>query len=193
ILLSDIDITNFGMTVNKQAGIDIRGEVAMKNISISGVKPGQSGVRFRFTGEGDNGSGGINSSLIDSKISGVADGGVGINVTNLGNTIQSTVVSGKGGQGIGIRVAAVDEPDADTNTRISFVAMLNLDTGIEANARGITIDAPVFLANNVPLSDRLGSTTVTNSVFSNNDTSKQDFSRPTVEFQPPREEKNNWF
>lgn len=193
ILLSNIEIADFGMAVNGQAGIDVRGKVTMKNIDISGVKAGQSGIRFRFDGDGVNGSGGINSSLVDSNISGVAAGGVGIDVTNLGNTIQSTVVSGTGRQGTGIRVSAVDKPEADSNTLLSFVAMLNLDTGIEANAYGITVDAPVFLANNVPLNDRLGAAIVTNSAFGETDSSDQNASSPETKVRAPDEEQDNWF
>ena len=168
ILLSDITITNFGTARNSQAGIDVRGGIVMKNINIAGVRATQSGIRFRFTGDGSNGRGGINSRLIDSHISGVASGGIGIDVTNLNNTIKSTKILGSGRQGIGIRVLSVDDPSADTNTLISAVTMLDLDTGVESDANGVTVDSSTFFLNNVHLDDRQGVVIVTNTAFNQN-------------------------
>ena len=170
ILLSDIDITDFGMARDSQAGIDLRGsDFIMRNINISGVKAGQSGIRFRFTGDGNNGIGGIKSKLEDSRISGVAEGGIGIDVTNTNNTIQSTIISGVSGyekQGTGISILPVDKPGTDTDTLISFVAILNLDKGVISNAKGVAIDTSAFLSNNVHIDDRLDAAIVTNSAFS---------------------------
>lgn len=165
ILLRNITIANFGIVGNSQAGIDVRGGVTMKNISIAGVRSSQSGIRFRFTGDGRNGTGGINSQLIDSEISGVASGGIGIDITNLNNTISSTKVLGSGRQGIGIRVLSVDDPHADTNTLISAVTMLDLDTGVESGANGVTVDRSTFSLNNTHLDDRLGTVVVKDSAF----------------------------